>query len=421
MVVRLNQAHSSERRVVITGIGVIAANGQTVDKFWDTLCRGVSGVRPTTRYDVSKLPVKVSAEIQGFRIEDHVEAVKMARLELSVQYGLAAAAAPGRDSKLDVAEIDPDRIGIVEGTTTSGVSNVLKVQAQMLSGQKIHPYHAIGGYCGEGSSAIGMYLGIHGHALTYCSGCASGADAIGYAWRTVKDDDVDMMVAGGSDAIFEAQHFGFCRLGAMSQLEGPDGSQMRPFDQTRDGFVLGEGSAYFMVEELGHALSRGAKIYAEIISHGRSAESYHPTDPHPGGLGYVNAMRRALRRAGLHGPEIDYINAHGSATHLNDPLETKAIKAVFGSHASRVGISATKPITGHTMGSAGAIEAAVCALAIHRQEMPPTINLRNPAEGCDLDYLAQGPRPYPVNVALNINAGFGGRYACLILRRYTGR
>ena len=375
MVAQLKHPSSSERRVVITGIGVIAANGQTVDKFWDTLCRGVSGVRPTTRYDVSKLPVKVSAEIQGFRIEDHVEAVKMARLELSVQYGLAASAAAVRDSKLDVTEIDPDRIGIVEGTTTSGVSNVLKVQAQMLSGQKIHPYHAIGGYCGEGSSAIGMYLGIHGHALTYCSGCASG----------------------------------------------PDGSQMRPFDRERDGFVLGEGSAYFMVEELGHALSRGAKIYAEIISHGRSAESYHPTDPHPGGLGYVNAMRRALRRAGLHGPEIDYINAHGSATRLNDPLETKAIKAVFGSHAGRVGISGTKPITGHTMGSAGAIEAAVCALAIHRQEMPPTINLRNPEEGCDLDYLAQGPRPYPVNVALNINAGFGGRYACLILRRYTGR
>jgi len=421
MVARRESSPTGERRVVITGIGVIAANGLTVEKFWDSLCQGASGVKPTTRYDVSKLPVQVSAEVHDFRIDEHLEAVKMGRLELSVQYGLAASAAAVRDAKLDVAEVDPDRIGIVEGTTTSGVSNVLKVEAQMRSGQKIHPYNAIGGYCGEGSSAIGIYLGIHGHALTYCSGCASGADAIGYAWRTVKDDDVDMMIAGGSDAIFEAQHFGFCRLRAMSELPGEPGTQMRPFDQVRDGFVLGEGSAYFVVEELGHALSRGAKIYAEIVAHGRSAESYHPTDPHPDGLGYVNAMRRALRRAGLHGPEVDYINAHGSATPLNDPLETRAIKTVFGAHASRVGISATKPITGHTMGAAGAIEAAVCALAIHKQQMPPTINLRNPAEGCDLDYLAHGPRPYPVDVAVNLNAGFGGRYACLIFRRYPGR
>ena len=420
MVARRESSRSEQRRVVITGIGVIAANGLTVEKFWDTLRRGVSGVKPTTRYDVSQLPVKVSAEVHGFKIEEHLEAVKLNRLELSVQYGLAASAQAVRDSRLDVAEIDPDRIGIVEGTTTSGVSNVLKVQEQMQGKGKIHPYNAIGGYCGEGSSAIGIYLGIHGHALTYCSGCASGADAIGSAWRTVKDDDVDMMVAGGSDAMFEAQHFGFCRLRAMSELGGEPGTQMRPFDKTRDGFILGEGSAYFVVEELGHALSRGAKIYAEIVAHGRSAESFHPTDPHPDGFGYINAMRRAMRRAGLHGPEVDYINAHGSATPLNDPLETKAIKAVFGAHAARVGISATKPITGHTMGSAGAIEAAVCALAIHKQEMPPTINLKTPADGCDLDYLASGPRPYPVNVAMNINAGFGGRYACLIMRRYTG-
>jgi 3-oxoacyl-[acyl-carrier-protein] synthase II len=204
----------------------------------------------------------------------------------------------------------------------------------------------------------------------------------------------------------------------MSELQGPPGTQMRPFDKTRDGFILGEGAAYFVVEELSHALNRGAHIYAEIVGHGRSAESYHPTDPHPDALGYVNAMRRALRRAGMTGSEVDYINAHGSATPLNDPLETKSIKTVFGSHAGRLSISATKPITGHTMGSAGAIEAAVCALAIEKQAMPPTINLTQPDFGCDLDYLAHGARPYPVNVAMNINAGFGGRYACLILRRY---
>ncbi len=280
-----------------------------------------------------------------------------------------------------IKEMNPDRIGIVEGTTTSGASNVLKVQESVNSSTKIHPYNAIGGYCGEGSSAIGMELGILGHALTCCSGCASGSDALGYAWKSVRDDDADVMIAGGSDAIFPAQHYGFCRLHAMSELEGEPGTQMRPFDRSRDGFVLGEGAAFFVIEEMGHALARGARIYAEFLSHGRSCESYHPTDPHPEALGYIAAMHRALRRADLTGDEVDYVNAHGSATPKNDPLETKALKAVFGSHARRLSISASKPVTGHTMGASGAIEAAVCVLAIHHREMPPTINLRTPDRG----------------------------------------
>jgi 3-oxoacyl-[acyl-carrier-protein] synthase II len=228
---------------------------------------------------------------------------------------------------------------------------------------------------------------------------------------------VDVMIAGGADAIFPAQHYGFCRLRAMSELQGPPGTQMRPFDKTRDGFVLGEGAAYFILEEMGHALSRGARIYAELLAHGRSCESYHPTDPHPEAVGYISAMRRALRKAHLTGDEVGYINAHGSATPKNDPLETKAIKAVFGQHARRLSISASKPVTGHTMGASGAIEAAVCALAIHHKEMPPTINHRDPDPACDLDYLSHGARPYPIDVAMNLNAGFGGRYACLLFRR----
>lgn len=407
-----------ERRVVITGIGVIAANGQSLPAFWKSMRDGVSGIAETTRYDASKLPVKVSAEVRNFDISRFIDDAKTARLELTIQYGLAAASSAVKDSGLEVTEMNPDRIGIVEGTTTSGAANVLKVYESMMKQQKIHPYNAIGGYCGEGSSAIGINLRIQGHAMTYCSGCASGADAVGHAWRSVKDDDMDVMIAGGSDAIFEAQHFGFCRLRAMSELPGPPGTQMRPFDKTRDGFILGEGAAYFVIEELSHALARGARIYAEILGHGRSCESYHATDPHPDGLGYINAMRRAMRRAHITEDDVDYINAHGSATPRNDPLETKSIKAVFGEHARRLSISASKPITGHTMGASGAIEAAVCALAIHHQEMPPTINLKNPEEGCDLDYLAHGARPYPVRVAMNINAGFGGRYACLILRRF---
>jgi 3-oxoacyl-[acyl-carrier-protein] synthase II len=193
---------------------------------------------------------------------------------------------------------------------------------------------------------------------------------------------------------------------------------MRPFDKTRDGFVLGEGAAFFVLEDLTHALSRGARIYAEVSGHGRSCEAYHATDPHPEGIGYSRAIEKALRQARVNPDEVDYINAHGSATPLNDPIETRAIKRVFNGHSKRLAVSATKPITGHLMGASGAIETTICALSIFHQEIPPTINLHDPDPACDLDYVSGGSRPYPVRVAVNLNAGFGGRYACLVLKHY---
>jgi 3-oxoacyl-[acyl-carrier-protein] synthase II len=213
-------------------------------------------------------------------------------------------------------------------------------------------------------------------------------------------------------------HIGFCRLRVMTEQSCEPGESMRPFDRTRDGFLLGEGSAFFVLEELSHALGRGARIYAEIAGHGRSCEAYHATDPHPDGVGYARALEKALRDARVNPTEVDYINAHGSATPLNDPIETKAIKKVFREHARRLAVSATKPVTGHLMGAAGAIETLICALAISRQEIPPTINLNKPDPGCDLDYVSGAARSYPVRVAVNLSAGFGGRYACLVLRKY---
>jgi 3-oxoacyl-[acyl-carrier-protein] synthase II len=204
----------------------------------------------------------------------------------------------------------------------------------------------------------------------------------------------------------------------MTEQSCEPGESMRPFDRTRDGFLLGEGSAFFVLEELSHALGRGARIYAEIAGHGRSCEAYHATDPHPDGVGYARALEKALRDARVNPTEVDYINAHGSATPLNDPIETKAIKKVFREHARRLAVSATKPVTGHLMGAAGAIETLICALAISRQEIPPTINLNKPDPGCDLDYVSGAARSYPVRVAVNLSAGFGGRYACLVLRKY---
>ena len=316
MVTRREPSRSEERRVVITGLGVIAANGLTVEKFWDTLRRGVSGVKPTTRYDVSKLPVKVSAEIHGFKIEEHLNAVKLNRLELSVQYGLAASAQAVRDSKLDVAEIDPDRIGIVEGTTTSGVTQCAQ-GAGADAGQARRSIPTMPSAATAAKAAAPSASSSASTAMRSPTAPAArpARTRIGYAWRTVKDDDVDMMIAGGSDAMFEAQHFGFCRLRAMSELEGPPGTQMRPFDETRDGFILGEGAAYFVVEELGHALSRGANIYAEIVAHGRSAESYHPTDPHPDGgrLHQCHAPGHAPRAAARAGGRLHQCARLGDA------------------------------------------------------------------------------------------------------------
>ena len=415
------EEQSRRRRVVVTGVGVISPAGNDAAALWRSVSEGRSAAAPITKFDTSRLPVKIGAEVRDFRIGDYIRA-KTNRLDFSIQYGIAAAATALRDSGLDARKA-ADRIGIVEGTTISGTESTLKTQRSFLDAdgdyRKLHPYNVVAGYCGEGSSTISMQLGIQGAAITYCSGCASGNDAIGHAMKLIQSDQFDAMVAGGSEHMVEMLHVGFCRLGAMSEHGGDPHKAMKPFDRGRDGFVLGEGSAFLVLEELSHALGRGAKIYAEMIGHGRTSEAYHPTDPHPEGLGYQQAMERALRDAAIHADEVDYINAHASATPKNDPIETHAIKQIFGKHARRLSISGTKPVTGHLMGASGAIETLIAVLALHHQTIPPTINLENPDAGCDLDYVPVR-RPYPIRVAMNLNAGFGGRYACLLMRHFAG-
>jgi len=411
----------TQRRVVITGMGVISPSGQDLVRFWENVRGGVSAAATISRFDASKLPVKVGAEVKDFDIGRFTSAKKFGHYELTVQFGVAAATLAVRDSGVDFGKLDPDRTSVVEGTTISGAVSVINLRDSYNSSQRnyraLHPYDVVGGYCGEGSSTISLLLGIHGNAVTYCSGCASGNDAIGYAAHLIRSDDADVAVAGGSEEMIELMHMSFCRVRAMSELGGDPARAMRPFDKSRDGFVLGEGSAFLVLEELAHAKGRGARIYAEIAGHGRSSEAYHPTDPHPEGLGYRRALEKALVQARLNPTEVDYINAHGSATPLNDPIETMSIKRVFKDHARQLAISATKPVTGHLMGASGAIETVISALAVAQQEIPPTINLDDPDEACDLDYVRGAARSYPVRVAVNLNAGFGGRYACLVLKR----
>jgi 3-oxoacyl-[acyl-carrier-protein] synthase II len=412
----------SHRRVVITGMGVISPSGHDLVQFWENVRGGVSAAAPVSRFDASKLPVKIAAEVKGFDVGLFVKSKKLGRFDLSVQYGVAAASLAVKDSGVDLAKMDSDRCGVVEGTTISGAESIIKARDSFTSSnhnfRALHPYNVVAGYCGEGSSTIGLHLGIHGNAVTYCSGCASGNDAIGYAAQMIRCDDVDVVVAGGAEEMMEMLHVGFCRVRAMTEQGGDPARAMRPFDHSRDGFVLGEGAAFLVLEELSHALGRGARIYAEIAGHGRSCEAYHATDPHPEGLGYKRSLEKALRQGRVNLDEVDYINAHGSATPLNDPIETNAIKRVFKDHAWQMAVSATKPVTGHLMGASGAIETVISALAISHQEIPPTINLEEPDAGCDLDYVRGQGRSYPVRVAVNLNAGFGGRYACLVLKRF---
>lgn len=417
----MRHPEEARRRVVITGIGVIAPNGQNIDAFWDSIRLGKSAAGPVTRFDVSKLPNKIAAEVRHFDIGNYVDAKKGRRFDLSAQYGLAASTLAVHDAGLDIPRMDADRVGIVEGTSVSGMESSFKGQAAFLNKgyRSMSPFTLINAYCGGGSGEIALELGITGLAVSYSSGSASGNDVIGYAASLIRNDEVDVVVAGGTEAPLLAPLFGaFCLTRVMTARNDTPKEAMRPFDKSRDGFLLGEGAAFVVLEELSHALSRGAKIYAEVAGHGRSCEAFHSVSPHPEGIGMSRAMEKAMRDAKMHYSEVDYLNMHGTATEMNDQVESMAIKKTFGDHAYRVAVSSTKPVTGHLLAAAGALETVVCALAVSRKEIPTTLNFREPAEGCDLDYVPGRSRSYPVRVALNCNVGFGGKNSCLVLRDY---
>jgi len=403
-------------------MGVISPAGKDLKTFWNNVRNGVSAAATVSRFDASKLPTKIAAEVKDFDVSQFIRSRKPGRFDMTIQYGVAAASLALEDSGVDIHKLDPDRVSVVEGTTVSGMESIVKVRDSYVEHngnfRALHPYNLIASYCGEGSSTISLHLGIRGHALTICSGCASGSDAIGYAMRTIQLDEADVALAGGAEGMIDMLHIGFCRMRAMTEQSGEPKEAMRPFDRKRDGFLLGEGAAFFVLEDLCHALGRGARIYAEIAGHGRSTEAYHATDPHPEGWGYVRCLDKVLRDARIDPTEVQYINAHGSATPLNDPIETKAIKQVFKGHARKLAISASKPIFGHLMGAAGAAEAMVTALAIFHKEIPPTINIQEPDPTCDLDYVPGEARSYPIKTAVKLSAGFGGRYAALVLKSF---
>jgi 3-oxoacyl-[acyl-carrier-protein] synthase II len=409
------------RRVVITGMGVIAPNGSTLDAFWTSILQCKSAAGTMTRFPAPDSPVTIACEVQNFRPEDYMEAKIARRLDRSIQYGVAAAHLAVSDAKLDIPALDASRIGVVEGTTVSTLESATRsADAWKARGHRgISLFAMVNGYSGSGSGELAMELGIRGHAITLSTGSASGNDVMGYALSMLRDDEADVMIAGGAEAPIQPLVWGaFCQSRVMATAANPPGAAMKPFDINRNGFVLGEGAGFVVMEELTHALGRGARIYAEVIGHGRACEAYHPVAPEPQGTGPYLAMKRAMAGGGLALNEVDYVNAHGTATEANDLVETRAIKRMFGPWANRIAISSTKPITGHLMAAAGAIETIVTVLALHRQVIPATANHRIPAPECDLDYVPQKSRPYPLRAALNLNSGFGGKNSCLALQSW---
>ncbi|MGB8170497.1 MAG: beta-ketoacyl-[acyl-carrier-protein] synthase family protein [Chthoniobacteraceae bacterium] len=413
-------SETHERRVVITGMGVITAPAQSLDRLWTCVRGGLSGATKMTRFDPLNAPTLIAAQINDFDAGDFMDAKMARRLELCHRYGIAAARLAQQDAAIDFSEIEADSVGIVEGTSVSGNETTTKAhEAYQKSGYKgVGPFSLANG-SGAGSGEIAKELNIKGHSITLSSSSASGNDAIGYALSMIRNEEVEVMVAGGAEAPIVPGIWGaLCLAQVLSRRNDSPQTAMRPFDKNRDGVLLGEGSAYLVLEELSHALNRGARIYAEILGQGRSCEAYHPVAPHPDGLGYFRAMQKGMRQARIDAEQVDYINAHGTATEANDVIETKAIKRFFGPHAHRLAVSSTKPVTGHLLGAAGALETVICALAIHRQEIPLTLNHQDAAPDCDLDYVRGQSRPYPIRVAMNLSSGFGGKNSCLLLRRY---
>jgi 3-oxoacyl-[acyl-carrier-protein] synthase II len=411
------------RRVVVTGAGVISPVGNTLESAWSSLLKGKSGVSRLTLFDVSNYPTQIGAEVKGFDPAQYLSPKESKHSDRFVQFAVAAAKQAVSDAKLEISKEDPHRVGVWIGTGMGGLGTIEEGYRDLekKGPAKVRPFFIPMIICNMAPGQVSISLGAKGPNSCTVSACASSAHALGDAMKIIQRGQADVMVAGGSEcAITQLGVAGFCALKALSTRNEEPESASRPFDKTRDGFVIGEGSAMVVLEELEHAKKRGARIYGELIGYGMSGDAYHVTAPDPNGEGAAAAMKFALEDAGLKPQEISYINAHGTSTPLNDKIETKAIKQVFGETAHKIPASSTKSMTGHLLGAAGALEFVICSLAIRDQIVPPTINYKNPDPECDLDYVPNEARRVKVEVALSNSLGFGGHNVSLIVRKFGG-
>lgn len=413
--------HTRERRVVITGMGTLTPIGIGLKAFWEALVAGKSGVGYITQFDASGLDTRIAAEVKGFDPTEYMEKKEMRRMDRYAQMAVAAATMAIQDAKLDLDSVDRERIGCWIGSGVGGI-HTLEEQARTLverGPDRISPFFVPMMIANMASGQVSIMFGLKGPNACTVTACASGAHSIGDAFRIVQRGDADIMLAGGAEAgVSLLSMAGFCAAKALSRRNDEPERASRPFDADRDGFVMGEGAGILILESLESALDRGARIYAELVGYGATADAYHITAPAPGGEGAAQAIRLALQDAGLEPHEVDYINAHGTSTELNDYYETLAIKAALGEAAENVAVSSTKSMTGHLLGAAGGVEAIATVMAIQEGIIPPTINYEKPDPRCDLDYVPNVARRKEVRVALSNSFGFGGHNAVLAFKRY---
>lgn len=410
-----------QNRVVITGLGVISPLGSNLDTFWSNLTAGVSGVDYITHFDADGYTTRIAAEVKDFNPADYIEKKEARRMDRFTHFALAAVSRVVEDAGLKLEDLDRDRTGVILGSGVGGIGTLEEQHKVLISRgpERVSPFFIPMLIANMGAGQIAITYGLKGHNATIVNACASSNNAIGDAFRLLKQGYADLMITGGAEApITPLAVAGFCSMKAMSTCTDEPGKASRPFDARRDGFVIGEGAALLILETLDHALARGARIYAEIVGYGCTCDAYHISAPEPEGKGAAGAMRLALQEAGISDEEVDYINAHGTATPLGDKAETLAIKHVFGDAARRLAVSSTKSMTGHLLGAAGGLEAVACVMTIYDGIIPPTINYEYPDPDCDLDYVPNKARRLPVRLALNNSLGFGGHNVSLLFKKY---
>lgn len=412
-----------KNRVVVTGLGLISPVGIGKEDFWGNLISGNSGIGPLTRFDASELTSQIAGEVDDFNPQEFLNKKEARRMDLFTQYAVGASLMALKDSGLDMETLDPYRVGVILGSGVGGIGT-MEYQHHILETKgpkRVSPLTVPMMIINMAAGQVGITLGAKGPNLSVVTACASGTHAIGDAFKLIQRGDADVVFAGGSEApLTPLAVAGFCSMKALSRRNDDPQKASRPFDKDRDGFVIAEGAVVLTLESLEHALERKATIYAEVLGYGATCDAYHITAPSPDGEGAAKSMEMAIKDAKIKANQIDYINAHGTSTDLNDKLETLAIKTVFGEAAKDIAISSTKSMTGHLLGAAGALEAAVLALTIQTGEIPPTINYENPDPDCDLNYVPNKSIKKNVNYALSNSLGFGGHNATILLGKYNG-
>ena len=411
------------RRAVITGIGLVSPLGVGIEENWDSLLQGKSGIVPISRFDTSNFATRIAGEVKEFHPQDFIPKKELRKMDLFLQFALAAAHLALDDSRLQTTPELSERAGVIMGCGLGGITTIEEYHKILLDfgPKKISPFFIPMIISNMAPGLISIYHGLKGPNFSVQTACAAGTHAIGQAFHMIRDGMADVMLSGGVEATITALGVaGFNAMRALSTHNDEPEKASRPFDLNRDGFVMGEGSAVLVLEEMHRAVERGAKIYAEVIGFGASGDAFHMAAPAPDGEGAARCMENALKDAGILPTDVDYINAHGTSTDLNDKYETQAIKKVFGEHAWNIGVSSTKSMTGHLLGAAGGVEGAYTALTIDRQVMPPTINYEHPDPDCDLDYVPNQARPATIRMALSNSFGFGGTNGTLVFKRWTG-